>query len=78
MWTEQSEEDLMDLAADGLLVLPAALLSALVGFDAEAGPASGAGGVTCGAGGFLLVVEQLHKQFKLRTAGRLFIETINQ
>lgn len=46
-------------------MLPA-LLSALVGLDAEAGAASGAGGLTRGAGGFLLVLEQLHEQLKLR------------
>lgn len=63
---------LINLAADGLLVLPAALLSALVGFDAEAGPASGAGGMAGGAGGFLLILEQLHEQFKLWSTGRLF------
>lgn len=59
------------LAAHRLLVLPAALLSALVGLDAEAGPASGAGGLAAGAAGFLLVLEQLHQQVKLQTAGRL-------
>lgn len=63
---------LINLAADGLLMLPAALLSALVGLDAEAGPASGAGGLTGGAGGFLLILEQLHQQFKLWSTGRLF------
>lgn len=63
---------LINLAADGLLMLPAALLSALVGLDAEAGPASGAGGLTGGAGGFLLILEQLHEQFKLWSTGRLF------
>lgn len=57
---------LIYLAAHGLLVLPAALLSALVGLDAEAGPASGAVGRTGGARDFLLVMEQLHKQLKLR------------
>lgn len=62
----------INLAADGLLVLPAALFSALVGFDAEAGPASGAGGLTGGTGGFLLILEQLHEQLKLWSTGRLF------
>lgn len=66
------EGGLIHLAADGLLVLPAALLSALVGFDAEAGAASGAGGLTGGTGGFLLILEQLHQQFKLWSTGRLF------
>lgn len=49
-------------------MLLAALLPALVGFDAEAGPASGAWDLTGGADGFLLVVEQLHQQVKLGTA----------
>lgn len=57
------------LAAHGLLVLLAALLSALVWFDAEPGAASGAGGLARGAGGFLLVLEQLHQQVELGTAG---------
>lgn len=60
-----------NLAAHRLLVLLAALLSALVGLDAEAGPASGTGGLAAGAAGFLLVLEQLHQQVKLQTAGRL-------
>lgn len=67
----KADEALTHLAAHRLLVLPAALLSALVGLDAEAGPASGAGGLTAGAAGFLLVLEQLHQQVKLQTAGRL-------
>ena len=41
-------------------MLLAALLSALVRFDAEAGPASGAGNLTSGAGSFLLILEELH------------------
>lgn len=45
------------LAADRLLVLLAGFVSALVGFDAEASPASGARGLTCWAGGFFLVLE---------------------
>lgn len=60
-----------NLAAHRLLVLLAALLSALFGLDAEAGPASGTGGLAAGAAGFLLVLEQLHQQVKLQTAGRL-------
>lgn len=52
-------------------MLLAALLSALVRFDAEAGPASGAVGLTSGASGFLLVLEQLHQQVKLGTAVHL-------
>lgn len=60
-----------NLAAHRLLVLLAALLSALVRLDAEAGPASGTRGVAAGAAGFLLVLEQLHQQVKLQTAGRL-------
>ena len=58
----------MNLAADSLLVLLAALLSALVRFDAEAGPASGAGNLTSGAGSFLLILEELHQQVKLGKA----------
>lgn len=61
----------MNLAADGLLVLLAALLSALVGLNAETGPAPGAGGLASGAGGFLLILEQLHQQVKLGTAVHL-------
>ena len=57
-----------NLAADGLLVLLAALLSALVRFDAEAGPATGSWDLTGGAGSFLLVMEQLHQQVELGTA----------
>lgn len=49
-------------------MLLAALLSALVGFNAEAGPASGALDLTGGAGGFLLVLKQLHQQVKLGRA----------
>lgn len=69
--TKTTQEHGTNLAAHRLLVLPAALLSALVGLDAEAGPASGAGGLAAGAVGFLLVLEQLHQQVKLQTAGRL-------
>lgn len=80
LWTEHSGEDVsvINLAADGLLVLPAALLSALDGFDAEAGPASGTRGLTSGAGGFLFILEQLHEQFKLWTAGRLFTDATKE
>lgn len=73
--SENTEEKYINLAADCLLVLLAALLSALVRFDAEAGPASGAVGLTSGAGGFLLVLEQLHQQFKLGTAVHLQSQT---
>lgn len=55
----------MNLAADGLLVILAALLSALVGLNAETGPAPSAGGLASGAGGLLLILEQLHQQVKL-------------
>lgn len=65
------KEALTNLAADRLLVLFAALLSALVGLDAEAGPAAGSGGLAAGAAGCLLILEQLHQQVKLQTAGRL-------
>lgn len=61
----------MNLAADGLLVLPTALLSALVGLNAETGPTPGAGSLASGAGGFLLILEQLHQQVKLGTAVHL-------
>lgn len=54
-----------NLAADGLLVLLAALVSALVRFDAQAGSTSGSGDLTSGAGGFLLILEQLHQQVEL-------------
>lgn len=68
---QTSKEAVTNLAAHRLLVLPAALLSALVRLDAEAGAASAAGGLAAGAAGFLLVPEQLHQQLKLQTAGRL-------
>lgn len=61
----------INLTANGLLVLLAALLSALVGFDAEAGPASCPGDLTSGTGGFLLVLEELHQQVKLGTAAHI-------
>lgn len=61
----------MNLAADGLLVLLAALLSTLVGLNAETGPAPGARGLASGAGGFLLILEKLHQQVKLGTAVHL-------
>lgn len=51
-------------------MLLAALFSALVGFDAEAGPASRAWDLTGGAGSFFLIMEQLHQQGKLGTAAR--------
>lgn len=49
-------------------MLLAALMFAFVGFDAEAGPASGTRGLTGGAGGFLLIMEELHQQVKLGIA----------
>lgn len=52
-------------------MLLAALLTALLRFDAEARPASGAGDLTSGTDGFLPVVEQLHQQGKLGKAARL-------
>lgn len=70
-----SEEKGINLTADGLLVLLAALLSALVGFDAEAGPASRPGDLTSGTGGFLLVLEELHQQVKLGTAVHILSQT---
>lgn len=70
-----SEEKGLNLAANGLLVLLAALLSALVRFDAEAGPASCPGDLTSGTGGFLLVLEQLHQQVKLGTAVHIQSQT---
>lgn len=49
-------------------MLLAALMLAFIGFDAEAGPASGARGLTGGAGGFLLILEELDQQVKLGIA----------
>ena len=49
-------------------MLLAALLSALVRFDAEAGSATSSWDLTSGAGSFLLVMEQLHQQVELQTA----------
>lgn len=57
-----------NLAADSLLVLLAARITALVRFDTEAGSASCARDVTGRAGGFLLVLEQLHQEVKLGIA----------
>lgn len=65
-----------DLTADGLLVLFAARVPALVGFDAEAGAASGSGDLTGGTRRFLLVLEQLHQQLKLKTAAHLLLTGI--
>lgn len=59
---------MIHLAADCLLVVLAALFSALVRFDAEAGPAPGARDLTRGTGCFLLILKQLHQQVKLGTA----------
>lgn len=70
-----SEEKRIHLAANGLLVLLAALLSALVRFDAEAGPAPCPGDLTRGTGGFLLVLEELHQQVKLGTAVHIRSQT---
>lgn len=73
--TKTVERD-TNLAADSLLVLLAALVSALRSrFDAEAGPASAASDLTSGAGGFPLVLEQLHQQVKLGTAAHLQSQT---
>lgn len=68
--TNKQERDI-HLAANGLLVLLAALVAALVRFDAEAGPAPGASGLTRGTDGFLPVIKQLHQQVKLGKAARL-------
>lgn len=62
---------LKNLAADGLLVLLAAFVSTLVRLDAQSGTAPGAWGLAGGAGGFLLILEQLHQQVELETAARL-------
>lgn len=51
-------------------MLPAARVAALVWFDAEAGPASGAGDLASGTGSLFLILEQLHQQVKLGTAAR--------
>lgn len=59
---------MINLAANCLLVVLAALFPALVGFDAEAGPAPCARDLTRGTGCFLLILKQLHQQVKLGTA----------
>lgn len=68
---QKRENTRENLAADGLLVLLAAFVSTLVGLDAQTGAAPGARGLAGGAGGFLLILEQLHQQVKLGTAAHL-------
>lgn len=59
---------MINLAADCLLVVLAALFPALVRLDAEAGSAPGPRDLTSRTGCFLLILKQLHQQVKLGTA----------